>query len=242
MEGIYAEFLNIDNMLISGESGCGKTNFLLSFVMTLAETKGREKNKIFIIDSPDGNMLVTSKLKCIDGYFENKDNLEECLRDIKEEIEERKAAIKSLRMEYGMNAKKKIVEDRGNIFLIIDVIEDFKTRFSDEIAQELEWIMANSKSTGIHVIVADSMALFTRAWDGMEKTIKAWETGIIFSTSVDSIFTNVNIGFQYSKKILELGEGFFIVNRKAVPIKIPTPFEGKVKFMDYINKLNEKLS
>ncbi|KHD37817.1 peptide-binding protein [Clostridium acetobutylicum] len=242
MEGIYAEFLNIDNMLISGESGCGKTNFLLSFVMTLAETKGREKNKIFIIDSPDGNMLVTSKLKCIDGYFENKDNLEECLRDIKEEIEERKAAIKSLRMEYGMNAKKKIVEDRGNIFLIIDVIEDFKTRFSDEIAQELEWIMENSKSTGIHVIVADNMALFTRAWDGMEKTIKAWETGIIFSTSVDSIFTNVNIGFQYSKKILELGEGFFIVNRKAVPIKIPTPFEGKVKFMDYINKLNEKLS
>ncbi|URZ18068.1 type VII secretion protein EssC [Clostridium felsineum] len=242
MESVFANFLSIDNMLVSGESGCGKTNFLLSFIMTIAETKNRENNKIYIIDSPERNMIATSKLNCIDGYLENAEKVADSLAFIKQEIGERKSILRNLRMEYGRDANKKIISDKGNIFLIIDVIENFKIRFSDEIAQELEWVIANCKSTGIHVIVADNMALFTRAWDGMEKAIKSWETGIIFSTSVDSVFSSVNIGFENSKRILGLGEGFLIVNRKAVPVKLPAPFEGKVKFMNYIDKLNEKLN
>ncbi|PJI07949.1 MULTISPECIES: type VII secretion protein EssC [Clostridium] len=242
MESVFVDFSSVDSMLISGDIGCGKTNFLMAFIMTLAETRSREKNKIFIIDSPENNMLITKKLNCVDGYLEDKDGVSKCLTSIREDIEERKKELRDLRMEYGVDANKKIIENKGNLFLIVDVINKFKERFSDEAAVNLEWIMANNKGTGVHVIAADNINLFTRAWEGIEKTIKSWETGIIFSTNVDSVFSNVNIGFQYSKKILNLGEGFLIVNRKATPIKIPTPYEGKVKFIDYIDKLNRKLN
>ncbi|MDD3223245.1 MAG: type VII secretion protein EssC [Clostridium sp.] len=240
LEGMHLNLLDVDHMVIAGSAGCGKTNFLTAFVMTLAETSKKENNKIYIVDSEDLGMFTLQKLECINAYIETEDQLIKNLKEIKDEISERKIMLRDLRMEFGGKAKNKIIDKKGNIFIVIDTISNFKDRFNEALSNEVEWIINNGKGMGIHVIIADDISQFTRAWEGIAKSIKSCETGIIFNNNIDSVFSNISPGLEYSKKILKQGEGFLIVNKKIVPIKIPTPFEGDMKFLDYINELNNK--
>lgn|GEM_PF-264058 len=240
LESTFINLIDVDHMLISGESGCGKTNFLTCFIMTLAETAKKENNKIFIVDSEELGMFTLQKLDCVSSYIETVDQLTESLKIIKDEVRSRKTMLRELRMDYGGKAKNQVVKEKGNLIIVIDTISGFSDRFSAASYSDIEWIISNSKGIGVHVIIADNMSLFTRAWEGLEKTIKACETGIIFNKNIDTVFSDVTLGFQYSRKILKQGEGYLVVNKRPIPIKIPTPFEGDVKFMDYVNELNNK--
>lgn len=153
-EKYYMDFSGISSLLIVGETGSGKSNFINSILISLLFKNSKEELELFLIDSSGVELKIYEGLPLVkNGIKSDTTDGFKCLKNVVNILEERReifanAGFKNI-MEYN-----KINKNLLHIFVIIDDAREILEK--EETKSLFETILREGYKFGIHLIISTS--------------------------------------------------------------------------------------
>ena len=151
-EDLYIDFAQIGNLLLLGDSGTGKTNFMKNVLLSLGKNTSPEFCQIVVIDS-SFDYDAFDGMKHISAVISSPDAILECLKNVQEIIEDRyrilsKDNCRNIEV-YNSKAKEKL----PHIVICIDEFAPLMISHPKEICAVFERICTMGRVPGVHLII-----------------------------------------------------------------------------------------
>jgi DNA segregation ATPase FtsK/SpoIIIE-like protein len=217
---IIKDLSNIENILISGATGTGKSNFLDSVICSLAETYSSEDLKLVLID-------------CKLTHF-NYIKLPHLLYPLTGDVDEALSILKSC-LEEIKRRKKNIIKE-PKIVIVIDEFSDIM--LSEEEAEEVIYQIARQGAqVGVHILLSSSRSI-PKVFTPKIKTVINTRLAGAMATDKESM----NLLDERGAEALE-GNGDMIYKNKSGSIRVQTPFityDEQIKVLNSFNQSKNK--
>lgn len=166
VQRVYALDMSLGNCAVIGKGGAGKTTALATMI-TGAALMYHPKRLQFYIIGMGGPIINDVKFLPHVGSFAQAADREKVLRTVAEMrllVEEREEAFSRLGMDIDLFRARKFggepgeVPDDGfgEVFLVIDGWQQFRTTFGEDLVADITMIMERGNSLGVRVILSAS--------------------------------------------------------------------------------------
>jgi S-DNA-T family DNA segregation ATPase FtsK/SpoIIIE len=223
-EDLKIQYLNLkelNHLLIAGNIQSGKTNFLKIFLSFLTKNFKKGSLILYVIDSYYLKLNEFKNTLNVKAYITDKEQLKKAINQIRNTIDLRKVSYKEYCLvEKNPTSEKDFMEKYPKIFMFIDDYNDFINLIDDEEKKYLENIILRERSIGFHLIAAGMLDSLASQYDGLTKSIKSLQEGIIFGNLIDQQIFNVKANYAEVAKNLKPGEGYIIKRSNYKKIKL----------------------
>lgn len=199
---VFHNFSDSEHLLVTGNARMGKSTFLKSLVFFINHYYSKKDDaKVYIFDSRIKALKEVEKLKCIKGYSTIQKDSEEMLSDLINIIEERKK-------DYYKDTRTD--QKNPEIFIIVDDYYNFAENTSQEKRDALENFIRRERGLKFHLIMCGALSDITSAWEGLIKSLKELQTGLVFASAGDQQIYNIRLPYNEMNKPLKTGDCYYV--------------------------------
>jgi DNA segregation ATPase FtsK/SpoIIIE-like protein len=214
---VIRDLSNIENILISGATGTGKSNFLDNVICSLAEIYSSEDLKLVLID-------------CKLTHF-NYIKLPHLLYPLTGDVDEALSSLKSC-LEEIKRRKKNIIKE-PKIVIVIDEFSDIM--LNEKEAEEVIYQIAKQGAeVGVHILLSSSRSIPKVFTPKIKSVINIRLAGAMASDN-----ESMNLLGEKGAEELE-GNGDMIYKDKSESIRVQTPFITYEEQKELLNNLSQK--
>lgn len=197
------------HFFVSGSMQSGKSNFLVTWALSLAARMAPDRLRLTLIDFREGLLQPLARLPHVADFVDSDEALGPVLERFRQLAEQRKQLMKQARLEAGgVLDESQWTRSQPTHLLLIDDFETLRNATSALNQEELIQLVKSSRIPGIHVILAGSVDdMGCNTYDGLFKAIAAFRTGILLGTRDDNGVFN---GVRVPQGEVERGCGFFV--------------------------------
>jgi S-DNA-T family DNA segregation ATPase FtsK/SpoIIIE len=213
---IIRDLSNIENILISGATGTGKSNFLDSVICSLAEIYSSEDLKLVLIDC---KLTHLNYIKLPHLLYPLTGDVDEALNTLKLCLDEIK--------------KRKINEiNKPKIVIVIDEVADIM--LSEEEAEEVIYQIAKQGAqVGVYILLSSSRSM-PKVFSPKFKDVISTRLAGAMATGEES----TNLLDEKGAEELE-GNGDMIYKDKSGSIRVQTPFITYEEQKELLNNFSQ---
>ena len=152
---VVADLAKMPHLLVSGQTGSGKSVFIAALATTLAMNNHPEDLKLVMIDVKMVELIRFNGLNHMLGRVEtNVERILGVLRWLVMEMEHRYKLLESARARDVISYNKKAKTKLSRIVVIIDELADLMMSSPDQVEHHLIRLAQKARATGIHLVVA----------------------------------------------------------------------------------------
>lgn len=212
-KALFADLLDLEHILIAGETGSGKSSFLHQLIWTLIQKFPPNKLELLLIDMKRVEFRIYKDIPHL----------------ITNPIVDPDLAIEWIKKIIDQNKENKI-NNRHSI-IIIDTFSDLTLPpVREEFIKSVNEILSMSSKQGIHLIMCDSRVgdkVFDRSF------ISGFKTKICFKV-VDDNASQLIINSGAGKDLLGKGDMLLLMENHNEPIRIQTPYNSFAEIKEKI--------
>lgn len=224
---IFGDLSNLENILIGGTTGSGKSVFNHNIISTLLSLYTPDKLRLLLIDM---------KLVEFNQYKDLPHLLSPVLPQKNDKgINKIFSGFEWLLMEK--NNRKNMTEEQLSkypyIVVLIDTFSDLMASDSEKFESFIMKITDRSSDVKMHTIICDSRIgneVFTN------NILESFQTKIAFNTS-DSRSSQLLLGVEGAEKLLGSGDMLYLPKNADSPTRIQVPYISDEEISEIINSI-----
>jgi len=243
LEPLLVDLNDGPHFLVTGPIQSGKTTFLQSWLLALAEQFSPQRLHLYLVDFRRAGLFPLSCLPHVQAYLEDDDRLGEALAGITQILRERRQSLEEAR-----RAASGLLDERtwlaGHPAVVV-AIEDFDT-FRDEAQvgtkERLEQLVRRERGLGFYLLLAGSSSDLSSSWEGLVKALKEWQTGFLLGSSDhdDLQLLNIRLPMGEAGKPLAPGEGFYARRGRYRKLKAVTCQAGATALAAWVERIRQR--
>lgn len=227
------------HFLITGPPQGGKTVFLQSWLLALAEALPPEYLQLCLVDFRQEGLRPLARLPQTRAFATNDDEFVVALNQIDRAMQNRQAGLGAERAAAGgVLDQAAWLAERAAIVIAIDPFGAFNES-GYQSKELLGQILRRDRDLGLHVIMAGSTGDFSSSWDEATKATKELQTGFLLGSSdyTDIDFFGIRLPLGESGKPLPPGQGFVARRSRHVKFKAATAHVGAETLQGIVDRL-----
>lgn len=204
---VAIDFSGVAAFMISGESGCGKSSLATAWLKQCKNTK------IYMIDSSSFGLMDIVGLENVVDLRE--EDLSEFISTFKDILDERKEALKSVRLSKGNISE--LLHSWEQIIFVFDKFSEFSENYDyEELHELLVHIISKERGLKIMVLALDTISGFAGDYENVTKAIKKEQTGVLLGSMKEQELFDCRVPYGTSEKEMLFGDGYFIRKTQRV--------------------------
>lgn len=243
LEPLIVDLNDGPHFLITGPVQSGKTTFLQSWLLALAEHFPPQRLQFFLVDFRRAGLLPLARLPHVRASVENDDRLGQALADIAQLLRERRQALEEARQARGgILDERAWLADYPAIVMAIDDFDAFRDGIQVGTKERFEQIVRRERGLGFHVLLAGSCSDLNAAFDGPAKALKELQTGFLLGTCDhnDLQLLNLRLPMGEAGKPLPPGQGYYARRGRYRKLKAASCHVGAVTLADWIARIQQR--
>ncbi|WP_159081749.1 type VII secretion protein EssC [Paenibacillus sp. CAA11] len=211
-------------LMVAGDPMSGKSTVLMSWVRALHEKLGAEGLQVYALDSGAMGIYGIMGLPSVTDLSQVEDMFT-LVDEIKEELDRRRSEFNEVRRSNG--DVEGLIRSWKQLVFVIDKLQELTDGDQYVFKELLERIVKQERGMKVAVIAADMTSELASNWDGLAKSIREEQTGILLGSLKDQNLYNARFPYGTQEKDFEIGDGYFIVKNRYVGLRTAV-HSGKV--------------
>jgi len=231
------------HFLITGSSQSGKTSFLQTWLLALAEHFPPERLQLFLVDFRQTGMFALQNLPHTRMYITSDESLNEQLTALSEQMQMRRRALAQARRDAGGTLdERQFLSRYPALVLAIDDLRELLGELQETTKARLEQMLRREKGMGLHILVAETTSDIAGGWDGVVKVCKELQCGFLFGTTDQDALRLFNAKLPYGEadKVLPPGQGVFARRGRLSKLKAATAQAGQISLANQVERLRKR--
>ncbi len=234
LEPIEVDLADGPHFLIAGPIQSGKTTFLQTWLLALAERFPPERLRLYLADFQGMDLLPLQGLPHVQAYITDDDRLGEALAEIERSLEERRQALEEARRRAGGllsgEEKRGLLAGYPALVLAVSDFETFNADVQGGTKERLKKLIRQGRGLGFHLLLAGVASALSSSYEDWVKALKAMPTGFLLGSSEhnDLQLFNLRLPMGEAGQLLPPGQGYYAQRRRYRRIKAATGHVGDV--------------
>ena len=232
------------HFLITGPMESGKTTFLQSWLLALAERFSPQQLHLYLVDFRRVGLFPLQRLPHVQTYVTDDDQLGDALAEISPALQERRQAQDEARREAGgMLDEKAFIARYPALVMAIDDFDAFKAQIQPGSASRLEQMIRRQRGLGFYLLLAGMYTDLSSAFESWVKALKDLQTGFLLgSSSDDGQMFNLNLPYAEKNKMLPPGRGYYARRRRHRRVQVATCHAGETRLAEWVERIVNRKS
>ncbi|RLB23012.1 MAG: hypothetical protein DRG71_06485, partial [Deltaproteobacteria bacterium] len=241
LEPLEVDLRDGPHFLITGPLESGKTTFLQTWLLALAERFSPEQLHLYLIDFRRVGLFPLRRLPHVQAYVTDDDQLGDALAEISHALQERRQALEEARREAGGFLDERAFMARyPALVMAVDDFDTFKTEAQSSDTARLEQMIRRERGLGFYLLLAGMSTDLSSAYEGWVKALKELQTGFLLGSSDDSQLFSLNLPYAEKNKLLPPGQGYYARRRRHRKVKVATCHAGAITLAEWVEKISRK--
>jgi S-DNA-T family DNA segregation ATPase FtsK/SpoIIIE len=242
LEPIKVDLNDGPHFAITGPIQSGKTTFLQTWLLALAEVFAPSRLQLYLVDLHRVSWGAFGRLPHTRALIEDDDQLGQALADIAQTLQERRRVLDDVRRATGGIPDNSWLANHPAIVLAIDNLDALRDGVQSGTGDRLEQLIRRERGLGFYVLLAGASSDLTSAWDNWIKAIKDAQTGFLLGSSEhnDLALFNLRLPIGEAGKPVPPGQGFYARRGRFRKIKTATCFAGALSLTAWIEKIRQR--
>ncbi len=231
------------HFLITGPAQSGKTTFLQTWLLALAEQFPPQRLHLYLLDFRRAGLWPLAQLPHVRGYLEDDNGLGAALAEIAQSLLERRRAWDEARQASGNTLDQRIWLARyPAIVIVIDDFDAFRDGAQVGTKERLEQIARHGRGLGFHLLLAGSSADLGFSIEGVVKVVKELQTGFLLGSNEHSDLQILNISLPMGEvgKPVTPGDGYYSRRGRYRKIRAATCHSGDLTMVAWIERIRQR--
>lgn len=240
LEPVMVDLRDGPHFLITGPVQSGKSSFLQTWLLALAECYSPERLYLYLIDFNQTSLFNLQRLPQVKAYIENENQLGEMLNEITCLLHERRQAMdEARRASMGLFSGREFLSHHPAIVIAMDDFDAVSKQADPMSKDQLEQIVRRERGMGVHVLVAATSTDLSSAWDGWIRALKELQTGFLLGSSdhSDLQLFNLRLPVGEAGKLLPPGRGYYTRRGHYVEFQAATVQTGDPTLSSWIERI-----
>jgi len=243
LEPLAVDLWDGPHFLITSPVESGKTTFLQTWLLALAERYPPERLHFYLVDFRRSGLLPLRWLPHVQAYVADDDRFGESLAEIEQALRERRQALQEARQQTG-----RLLDERAflarypALVLAIDDFDAFSADVQFGTKERLGQMIRRERGMGFHLLLAGSTADVSKAFDDWIKTIKDMQTGFLLGSSdhSDLQLFNLRLPMGEAGQVLPPGQGYYSRRGRFARVKAATCHAGAITLPAWVKRIKHK--
>ncbi|MBM4430091.1 MAG: type VII secretion protein EssC, partial [Chloroflexi bacterium] len=243
LEPVAVDLAEGPHFLITGPAQCGKTTFLQSWLLALAERFSPQRLQLYLVDFRQAGLFPLQRLPQVKAYITSDDRLAEELSQITQQLQGRRQALEQARREVGgMLDDRAFLTRYPALVLAIDDLYVFLSEAQDSTKGKLEQMIRRERGLGMHILVAGASSDIEGSWEAVTKALKEMQSGFLLGTTErDSLqLFNIKLAYGEADKALPPGQGCFARRGRMYKVKVASAQAGQPTLANWVERLHRR--
>jgi len=232
------------HFLIAGPPQSGKTTFLQSWLLALAEQYPPSRLHIYLADFGRGGLRALARLPHVRQYLRDDDQLGQALADIALALAERRNLLEEARQATGgvLDDERAWLAGHPAIVLAVDDFDAFQAGIQFGTKERLDQLIRRERGMGFHVLLAGGVSDLNSSFDPWVKALKEAQTGFLLGSSDagDLQLFNLRLPLGEAGKPLPAGQGFFARRGRFRKVKVVTCQSGATTLLPWVGQIQQR--
>jgi len=229
--------------LLTGPVQSGKTTFLQTWLLALAERFPPERLYLYLVDFRRAGLLPLQRLPQVRAYITDDDRLGEALTEISQALRERRQALEEARQQVGgLLDERTFLARYPALVMAVDDFSTFSAEAQPGSKERLEHMIRRERGLGFRLLVTGSSADVSSAWEGWVKALKETQIGFLMGSSDhnDLQLFNLRLPTGEAGKMLPPGQGYYARRGRYRRVEAATCHAGKVTLAEWVERIRRK--
>ena len=225
------------HFLITGPVESGKTTFLQTWLLGLAERFPPQRVQLYLVDLRRVGLYPLQGLGHVRAYVEDDDRLGQVLADLEQELRRRRLAQDQARR----SGERTWLASEPALVLAIDDADLLGSAAQPASKERLEK-MLQERNLGFYVLLAGPVSYLAGAFEGVFRAIKELQTGVLLGTSdhTDLQVLSLRLPPSEAGKSLPAGQGYYTRRGRYRQIKGASCQAGAVTLAEWVARIQRR--
>jgi S-DNA-T family DNA segregation ATPase FtsK/SpoIIIE len=231
------------HFLITGSAQCGKTTFLQTWLLALAERFSPQRLQLYLVDFRQAGLFPLQRLPHVKSYITTDDRLAEELTQISQQLQGRRQALEKARRDAGgMLDERAFLVRYPALVVAVDDLYVFVTETQESTKGRFEQMVRRERGLGLHILVAGAASDVGGSWEAVAKAVKEMQTGFLLGTTERDCLQLLNIKLPYGEadKALSPGQGCFARRGRQCKVKVASAQVGQLTLANWAERLHQR--
>ena len=230
------------NFMIAGPIASGKTTFLQTWLLALAEMFPPSRAQFYLVDFHRGAFGALARLPHTRALIEDDDQFGNALADISQILRDRRPLFEDARRAAGGNPDASWLAAHPALILAIDNLDTLREGAQSGTKDRLDQLIRRERGLGFYVLVTGSSNEWSSGWDNWSKVIKEGQVGFLIGTSEhnDLSLFNLRLPMGEAGKPIPPGQGYYSRRGRFRKLKVATPQTGALTLNAWIEKIGQR--
>lgn len=233
------------HFLITGPAQSGKTTFLQTWLLALAEQFPPQRLHLYLVDFRRAGLWLLRRLPHVQAYIENDDQLGMAAAEIGRVLHERRRAWDEVRQTAGGPSELQAwLSTYPAIVVAIDDFDAFRDGTQMGTRERLEQLARRERGLGFHISLAGASTDLAFSADGPVKAVKELQTGFLLGSNEHNDLQVLNIRLPMSEAGIPMapGEGYYSRRGRYRKIKAATCQRGDLTLVAWVERIRQRAS
>ncbi|MDY7078823.1 MAG: type VII secretion protein EssC [Chloroflexota bacterium] len=243
LEPVTVDLWDGPHFLITGPLESGKTTFLQTWLLALAERFSPEQLHLYLADFRRVGLFPLRRLPHVRAYVTDDDQLGDALAEISRALQERRQARDEARREVeGLLDERAFMARYPALVMAVDDLDTFKAEAQSSDLERLEQVIGERK-LGFYLILAGASTDLSSAHEGWVRALMELQTGFLLGSSDDSQLLNLSLPYAEKNNLLPPGQGYYARRRRRHrKVKVATCHAGLVTLVKWVERIVNRKS
>jgi S-DNA-T family DNA segregation ATPase FtsK/SpoIIIE len=233
------------HFLVAGPAQTGKTTFLQSWLLALAEQFPPSRLRLYLADFGRGGLRSLARLPHTEGrYIRDDDQLGAALAEIAQTMKNRRELLEETRQAAGgmLDDERAWLAGHPAIVLAIDDFDAFQASIQFGAKDRLDQLIRRERGMGFYVLLAGASTDLNGSFDPWVKASKEAQTGFLLGSSdhTDLQLLNIKLPMGEAGKPVPAGQGFYTKRGRSRKVKAATCQAGAMTLAPWVAQIQKR--